>query len=217
MTRVRIALLAVVALVGATAVAAAVASQRSSPQSGRDAVLADAARQLGVDPAALREALQQALQNRVDAAVADGRLTEEQGERLKQRIEKDRLPLFPGSRRLDRHGRPFGATVGKLGVAGEYLGLSREELLEELRDGKTPAELARERGKSVDGLVEALRRAVEERLDDAVEEGKLTDERRRAILERVERRLEALVNGERPRWWRGPRRGGPGFRGPPRS
>jgi hypothetical protein len=63
---------AAAALVGG---GAAIAADRLSPTQESDAVLADAAKQLGVDPSKLDAALTKALQNRVDAAVAAGRIT----------------------------------------------------------------------------------------------------------------------------------------------
>jgi hypothetical protein len=55
--------------------AAVAANQAGSPSEDSQAVLNDAAEQLGVKPAALSSALKKALANRVDAAVAAGRLT----------------------------------------------------------------------------------------------------------------------------------------------
>src|ERR1051325_2676568 len=99
---------AVVVLGGGVAVAA---DRFTSPREESQAVIADAAKQLGIEPAKLSDALKKAQENRVDAAVAAGRLTKEQGERLKARIEAGDAPLMPFGFRGD-HGpggpRPFG-------------------------------------------------------------------------------------------------------------
>src|ERR1051325_2500909 len=88
------------------------AGRLSSPREESQAVINDAAKQLGVEPAKLSAALKKALQNRVDAAVADGRLTKEQGDRLKARIEAGDAPLIPfgfrGGRGPGGPGGPFG-------------------------------------------------------------------------------------------------------------
>src|SRR5436189_2330651 len=76
--------------------AAFAATQLGSPQQENQAVLKDAAKQLGVQPSALSAALKKALENRVDAAVAAGSLTNAQGAELKQRIESGDVPLFGG-------------------------------------------------------------------------------------------------------------------------
>ena len=76
--------------------AAIAASKSGSPQEESKAVVDDAAKQLGITPAKLSSALKQALENRVDAAVAAGRLTKEQGDALKQRIEAEDFPMLGG-------------------------------------------------------------------------------------------------------------------------
>ena len=58
--------------------AAIAATTADSPQEESKAVVEDAAKQLGVTPGKLSSALKKALENRVDAAVAAGRLTKEQ-------------------------------------------------------------------------------------------------------------------------------------------
>ena len=72
---------------------AAVAATQLSPTEESDAVVADAAKQLGVSADELDAALKQALENRVDAAVEAGRLTEAQAAELKERIEAGDVPL----------------------------------------------------------------------------------------------------------------------------
>src|SRR5919201_4312048 len=76
--------------------AAFAATKVLSPREESQAVLDDAAKQLGVTPSALSDALKKALENRVDAAVSAGRLTKEQGEELKSRIKSGDFPLFGG-------------------------------------------------------------------------------------------------------------------------
>jgi hypothetical protein len=171
----------------------AVAANQWSGEETSDAVVADAAAELGVEPAELTDALQQALSNRVDEAVEAGRLTEEQGAELKERIESGDFPLFGGPHRGGMHHHGF---LRGLDEAAQYLGLSKEELRAELADGKTLAEVAREQDKTVDGLVDALVNEAKQDLNTAVEEGRLTEEQRNAMLENLEERITDLVNGE---------------------
>jgi hypothetical protein len=189
----------------------AVGATQFSPESESKAIIEDAAKQLGVEPDELRDALQQALENRLDEAVEDGRLTEEQAARLKERLEADVVPLFRGPRplappRFHRHGpRLFAA----LDTAADYLDLSENELRERLRDGETLAEIARDEGKSVDGLVDALVAEKTRRLDEAVEDGRLTKAQRDRIIANLREHVTAMVNGRLPstrpgRFFRGP-------------
>ena len=83
------------------------ATQIGSPKEESQAVVADAAKQLGIEPSKLSAALEQALEDRVDAAVASGAITKAEGDRAKAMIESGALPLFfagghhgPGGLRL---------------------------------------------------------------------------------------------------------------------
>ncbi|HET9506330.1 MAG TPA: hypothetical protein VFO81_00185 [Gaiellaceae bacterium] len=202
---------AALAVVGA---GGAIAATQGTPQQESQAIIDDAAKELGVDAQKLEDALEGALENRVDDAVADGRLTEEQGEALKERIRSGEVPLL--GLRGGRHGGALQHARGiALDTAASYLGVTAAELRESLADGKSLAEVAEAEGKPVDGLVDALVDAARTRLDGAVESGRLTDAQRDEMLETLEARIREGVNHAGFRF-RGPgRHGGPGFRGAP--
>src|SRR5881396_1265415 len=85
------------ALVSAAGAGAAVAaSGDSSPSSESKAVIDDAANQLGIPASKLSDALKKALGDRVDAAVAAGRITKAEGDAIKQRIQSEDFPLLFG-------------------------------------------------------------------------------------------------------------------------
>ena len=180
------------------AVGGAIGATQLTPSQERQAVIDDAAKQLGVEPNELTDALKQAVKNRVDAAVEDGRLTKQEGERMKERIDASELPHFGMPlRRLHHHGRtgfPPLLLGRKLAGAAEYLGMERRQLFESLATGKTLADLARERGKRVDGLVAAMVEGAEKRLDEAVAAGKLTEAEKNDALARLKERITRLVN-----------------------
>ena len=212
-TRIKLVAGSAVALALVVAVTATVAIAASNVLTANDrgqAVIDDAAAELGVEPSALEEALRQGLKNRVQEAVDAGTLTEEQGVDLEQRIESGDAPLFGGFGRF--HG-PGGdgehVHVGRLGgleTAASYLGLTQDELHEQLVDGATLAEIAKEEGKSIDGLVQAMVDAAKEALDAAVASGRLTQERADMIEQDLEARTTDLVNGELRRGPFGPDR-----------
>lgn len=202
--------------------AALAANGLGTPEEESKAVVEDAAEQLGVDADKLSDALKTALENRVDAAVAAGSLTEEQGEALKARIESQDFPLLGGGGfRLGHHGGPGGHGFGHLDAAATYLGLTEAELRTELSEGKTLAEVAKEEGKTVDGLVAALLADEKKELAEAVSSGRLTRAQADEILENAEARYTDMVNGDMPQhglrrfggppsalWSDGPHRGG---------
>ena len=218
----------VLAVAGVGAAGAIAAAGLFSADDEAQAVLDDAAAQLGVDPAALSDALRQAYENRIDEAVDEGRLTEEQAERLKERLDEHDVPLLfglgglhgPRGHGFGFHGRGDGP--GILDEAAAYLDMTREELREALRDS-TLAEIAEERGKTVAGLVDVLVATQVMRIDAAVHHGKLTEEQAAELKQELEARTEALVDGELRipgsgghRFWHGSGspRGPPGFHGP---
>jgi hypothetical protein len=183
---------------------AAVAATQLSPKEESQAVVNDAAKQLGIEPSRLTAALKQALKNRVDAAVKDGRLTEAQGNELKARIEAGDLPLFLGGPMHHGGGPHFGFHRG-LDAAASYLGLTEDQLRTQLESGKTLAQVAQAQGKTVDGLVAAMVADAKKHLDEAVAAGRLTAEQRTQLLADIEEHTRALVNGTRPSGPFGPR------------
>jgi uncharacterized protein YidB (DUF937 family) len=175
------------------------ASSVFSPKQESQAIINDAAGQLGVEPSELSNALKQALKDRIDAAVAAGRLTEEQAAALKERIDSEDFPLLGAGAFHGFHGPGFGH-VGQgavLAAAASYLGLTEAQLREQL-DGQTLADIAKKQGKSVAGLVKAMVTAAEREIDGAVADGKLTKEQADTIKANLEARIESLVNGESP-------------------
>lgn len=189
---------------------AAVAADRLTPGSESQAVLDDAAKQLGVEPAKLTGALKQALKNRVDDLVKDGVLTDEQGDAIKERIASTDVPLLttpflaPGPAFRLGPGLGFGPGLlfdhasALLDEATSYLGLTQAELLEKVRDGNSLADIAKEQGKSADGLVKLLVDAEKKQLDEAVKDGTLTDAQRDRIESSLEKRITDVVNAELP-------------------
>ena len=203
-----------VALAAVLGGGAAIAADKLSATEESDAIVADVAKQLGLDTAKVEAAIEQALENRVDAAVAAGRLTEAQGEELKERIASGDLSLLGVGPGRVHHGHFFGG----LEAAADYLGVTDTELREQLQDGSSLAEIAEAEGKTVDGLVNALVAAAKADLADAVKAGRLTDAQRDGLEADLSDRIRSFV--EREPGLRGPH--GPGgfgafrsFGGPP--
>ena len=175
---------------------AAIAADRLGSSDDSQAIVNDAAKQLGVTPSALSAALKKALENRVDAAVAAGSLTNAQGAELKQRIESGDVPLFGGPGPGFHHGGRFGG----LDAAASYFGLTEAQLRTQLESGKTLAAVAKAQGKSVDGLVQALVDAAKTKLAAAVAAGRLTQSQADSMLAGLKAHATGLVNGTAPRF-----------------
>lgn len=200
-----------IAIVAVTALAALGGGVAFAATSGGDPqaeLLRDAAQRLNVSPSELRSALEGAFGDQLDEAVRDGRLTQQQADRIKQQIREHGLPLggpgFDGPR--GHHAFAIGPIGPGLDAAADYLGLTRAELGRRLTNGRSLADVARAEGKSVDGLKEAIVGAAEQDLAEAVRDGKLTDAQRDEMLRELQEHVGDLVAGRGP----GPR-GGHGF------
>jgi hypothetical protein len=181
----------VIALLALAVGGGAIAATALDPKEESEAVVNDAAQQLGVEPDELTAALKEALSNRVEAAVEAGRLTEAQGEAIKERIQSGEVPLLGlgpafGPHRVHHH--------PDLEAAAAYLGMTEANLRTALGNGRTLAQLARARGKSVNGLVTAMTKAATAELAEAVESGRLTDAQRDRIVSGLKERITRLVN-----------------------
>lgn len=138
-------------------------------------------------------------------------------ERLRQAITEARVEVGAGERRPGRPA-PLGrlrALVGlNLPVAAQAIGITVEQLRQEL-PGKSLADVARAYGKNPTDLATALRNAANQRLDQAVTNGRLTAERANEIRARLEQRVDQPMNRVVPQGL-GERRRGTDGSGPPR-
>ena len=101
--------------------------------------------------------------------------------------------------------------AGALAVAAQYLELTPRALRAELHSGKSLAQVATTRGKSVDGLKQALLGALKARLDAHVAAGKLTAQRAQQRLARGPAYVDRLVNRVWTTKAARPHRGGKGL------
>lgn len=172
---------AVLAVLAAAGAAVAARGDASKPDE-RETLLADVAKRLGVDAAKLEAAFEAAAIARVDAALAAGEISERKAARLKARIESGKLTPLPKPRGGPRgfafgrrgQGPPLGLQGprkfrGPLAPAATYLGLTPQELKAQLREGKSLADVARARGKSVEGLKQAILSSLTDSLDAYVD------------------------------------------------
>ena len=146
----RFTIIAVTALAALGGGAAVAATQNDEAKEREDAILGDAAERLDVGTDELRSALSEARLAEIDRAVEEGKLTQEQADRIKEHVEESGLVLGgPGP-----HGP--GGPPPFLDDVAEELGISVEKLRQELHSGKTLREVAKEHGKSMADLRKLL-------------------------------------------------------------
>jgi polyhydroxyalkanoate synthesis regulator phasin len=181
--------------VGGAGAGVAATKMVQSPSAESKAVINDAAKSLGVEPRKLEAALKKAFEDRIDAAVAAGRLTKEEGQELKQRVESGDFPLFGPPAFGPGFGPPHPFFHG-LDAAATYLGLTEAQLESRVNSGKTLAQIAKAEGKSVDGLKAAMLKDAQTKLDEAVKAGRLGKAEEQQVLQDLQKRIDDLVNGQ---------------------
>jgi hypothetical protein len=204
---------------GAAAVAA------TGGGSGTSDFLDSVAKHLGVSPKKLEDATKAAAIDQVNADLAAGRITKDQADELKKRIEAGdgvlgepgRLGYGFGGGPGGPGGRPGGpgllgrpVIANEIAAAAKYLGLSESDLRTKLRDGQSLADVAKAQSKDVDGLKTAILGAAKADLDKAVADNKLTQSQADDIYNGLKSHIDDIVNADvKMRHFGGP--GGPAF------
>jgi hypothetical protein len=174
-------------------------------------------------PSATREDF---LQRALAPLVANGTITQQQADAVIKALEDARPDHVGGM-------GPFGGARG-VGVFGDVfdaaakaLGMSTDDLRAALRDGKSIADIAKDKQVDPSKVVDAVVAAVQADLDQAVKDGKLTQSQADEKLQNLRSRITAIVNGDLPQlrerggffghgpgnWHRGDGNGGDGSNG----
>ena len=143
------------------------------------------------------------LRDVIESLVEDGTITADQADAVtehlvEQRGDREWAQHRPGRHGHGRHGQ-FGGPAARGAISEavtDRLGLDAETVRDELRDGKTLAELGEEHGVSTETLVDTLVTEAAERLDVAIEKGRIDEDRAAEFEERLEEQITKRVNGE---------------------
>ena len=194
------AIVAMVAVLGVATVGAVAYAQEA--ETGSSAILdlgqrvkVAIAEALGISVEKYDETVTAARQTVLDEAVAAGEITQEQADRMQKRLDET-----GGFGRTGRMGRGPGGESVLLTVAAEKLGMTGDELMTALRDGKTIAGLAEEKGVDTQAITDAYLARWKDKLDAQVADGTLTQEEADAKLaEKTEALPDRLTSAwERP-------------------
>ena len=203
----RIAALAVSgALIVGGAGAAIAAVTKSDADKSEQAILDDAAKRLNVTPDKLRDALSAAQDAQLDEAVRAGDLTQKQADAIKQaRRDSGRVLAGPGLwggpgphgalKLRGGHGplgKGFGLRFELVEDLAKALGTTERKLKEQLRDGKSVADVAKANGKTLADVRAAVRATLKTRLDKAVADGDLTRKQADHMLDRMSEKITAI-------------------------
>ncbi len=203
---------ATVVAAGGAGAAVAATSNGTRPSDFLDSV----ASHLGISRQKLDDATKAAAIDQVNADLAAGRITKDQADELKKRIDAGDVPPLGFGRFGGGPGippiaggpglvKPF--IDGGLEAAAKYLGLSESDLRDKLSNGQSLADVAKAQSKDVSGLEDAIVAAEKAQLDKAVADKKLTQSQADDLLSNLKSRVDDVVNGKLR--FRGP--GRPGF------
>jgi D-Tyr-tRNAtyr deacylase len=131
----------------------------------------------------------------LDAQKAAGWLTDAQETALLDNFKDQVTDLVNNGPGVPRVGIK---TDGPLQTAADYLGISVSDLMADLKAGKTLAQEATAKGKTVDGLVDAMLAPLKTKLDKSVSAGDITAAQETTILNNAKTALTNLANNMKP-------------------
>jgi hypothetical protein len=184
------------------------ATQNSS--NPRQAFLNDVAKRLNVSPQQLTAAMKGAFLDQLDAAVKAGKLTQAQADAIKRHVQQGGAPPVgpmwfgpgpgpgpgpgAGPGPGPGFGHHFGGHAGPMAAAASYLGITEQQLFDQLASGKSLAQIASQRGKSVSGLKAAMTASLKSRLDKLVAAKMITSAQETKALSEFTAHLDDIIN-----------------------
>lgn len=151
----------------------------------------------GVDTDEVIESVLEELEQALDEKVEAGALSEEKAARIYEAAEKGLPRIANAHRPPPGNGRPGpgrDALAHELKIAADTIGIPVAELAEMLRDGGTIAEAAEANEVEVDTVIEAMVAPVNDRIDEAVANGRIDESKGDELKERALDRITRFVN-----------------------
>jgi hypothetical protein len=148
----------------------------------------------GIDKQKLTDSIKTATVEQIDQKVKDGEITQELADKMKKNVEEGKLKGFGGMGKM--MGRGMGPNHDD--IAG-FLGMEASVLRDLLHDGKTLTEVAADNGKSVDELKSFLSTRFDERISEALKDGKITQSQADKMTADKAEIIDSLLNGKGPR------------------
>ncbi len=168
-------------------------SASDEPERLADRFKEELATQLGITVDELDTALDNTQYALIDEAVADGKLTESEAEKLKERVAEG-YNLFPfhGPREHIRHA----VKVELVEATAEVLGVDVSVVRQGIADGQSLAEIANANGMDTETFKTELLENIKATLDEKVAGGDLDQEKADALYERLSNNIDDIVNNQ---------------------
>lgn len=186
-------ILAVVVLVGVAVAGAAMATDAPKTDGNMGQVFLDKlAGVLGIDRAKLDEAMKNAGGQTLDQALQEGKITQQQADQMRSRIDKG-ISFFMGKgpgNMGEKRGAWAGGFMGCKTLA-DALGMTQQDLMSALREGKTVEELAAAKGTTVADIQNKILADTKAQLDKAVQDGKITQDQATKVYDKLQQSISS--------------------------
>ena len=160
---------------------------------------------LGISVDKLQQAMMALENERIDKALKDGKLTADQAAKAKQQVTDSKgcfgAGHVGGRGGLQGAGRQAGQVA--LDAAAKALGMTPQQLMQEMRSGKSITDIAKAKNVDVKTVRDAVIAAEKAAIDQAVKDGKLTqtqaDKLKDALTKNADKILDRFQNHRAPK------------------
>jgi transposase-like protein len=166
--------------------------------------VAEVAQSHNVDPKTVKDAVDTAVNQKVDAAVAAGKIDADRAATIKSKAPDKVAKLVDGKlkpgaiKRIERRGKlRKGARAGAAKIAASTIGIDVKDLAAAVKGGQSVAQVAQSHNVDPQKVIDAVVAAANKKVDDAVAAGKLKADRAATIKSKTVDRVTKLVNASR--------------------
>jgi hypothetical protein len=163
-----------------------VAQAQQPPEGARGRFAEKLADELGISVDELRAAQKETRDELIDAALANGKLTAEQAARLKA--------FEPGELRGKLRQGVGRIMLNVFEAAAKVIGIDQSELRSSLQNGQSLAQIAEANGIGRGELASGMASELRARIQTALAEGTITQEMATRMIERLDERIEHLID-----------------------
>jgi hypothetical protein len=154
--------------------------------------LADVITANGGDVQVVTDQIVVLMTDRVNQAVANGKMPQQRADEILANLTERVTQGINGELRLNR-GMEWRVAMGVLRLAAEQTGLTARDIMQEMRSGKSLADVLTAYGVDAEAFITSAVAALNERLDMAVTNGRLTQEEADQKLTQFEERLRERI------------------------
>jgi polyhydroxyalkanoate synthesis regulator phasin len=133
------------------------------------------------------------VQDALDGLVQKGTITKDQEDAIFQAI-KDTASSERANGTTGPRGRRARAVVGAVKVSADTIGVTPQELVQDIRNGQSIADVAKSKNVDPNTVVQAIVTAGNQRIDQAVTNGRLTQDQASKLKDRLPQVADRIVN-----------------------